>query len=69
MSREDKIDAVNEQLRKLNNQMSTLASLIQESTTQFDKIKQFGIHQTSFFMSAHEVFQNINEERESYKNV
>lgn len=64
MPREEKIETLNIELQKLNDEMETLAKLINESSTQFGNIKKFGMQQASFFMSAHAVFQKLNEENE-----
>ncbi len=44
--------------------MGEFAKLTKEATQQYEHIKQFGLQQTSFFMSAHTVFQKLNEEKE-----
>jgi hypothetical protein len=63
-TREEKICEVNKQLAILEQEMNVLSKLTQESTQQFAKIKKFGIQQTSFFISAHAVFQKLNEDKE-----
>lgn len=64
MSKQHKIEEMNEQLAILQRQMATFAKLSQESAQQFELLKKFGIQQSSFFMSSHAVFQKLNEERE-----
>lgn len=64
MTRDEKIEMMNEEMRILAEQTETFAKLVKESSVQFENIKKFGIKQTSFFMSAHEVFQKMNEENE-----
>lgn len=64
-SRGEKIQAMNNELQKLEQQLHTFARLTEESTQQFAMIKKVGIQQASFFMSSHSVFQNLNESKEA----
>lgn len=65
MSKQDDIiKQMNIELETLQKNIEQLSNLTKESATQFQTIKKFGIQQSSFFMSAHNVFQQMNDERE-----
>ncbi len=67
MNHNEHIQSLNAELQTLDRQMAEFAKLTKEATLQYEHIKQFGLQQTSFFMSAHTVFQKLNEEKELHK--
>ncbi|GMM30463.1 hypothetical protein DAMA08_032080 [Martiniozyma asiatica (nom. inval.)] len=64
MPSDEVIDKINKELQIMSSQMESLAQLTNETSLQFDYIKDLALSQASLFMGAHSVVQSINEEKE-----
>lgn len=68
ISKEEKLELINIELVKFNNQINTFNKLLKTSNNQFNMIKNFGIQQSTLLSSAHNVFQNLNQQNEEREN-
>lgn len=64
LNKEEKLDLINIELAKLNNQITSFNKLLNTSNNQFSMIKNFGIQQSTFLSSSHNVFQTLNQQKE-----
>lgn len=62
--RQEHIKEMNEELEKLQNNLYTMSKLSRQTAKQYDFMQQLGLSQASFFMSAHSIFQALNESNE-----
>lgn len=69
MPSDEVIDKINKELQIMSSQMESLAQLTNETSLQFDYIKDLALSQASLFMGAHSVVQSINEEKEEKASI